>query len=253
MQRSTIETLEKALGTALFQRHARGYTLTDAGRDMLDVANRADEMFADLEGRTKNRKGQLSGELTISALGGLAPMVVPALRAFHDAHPAIQIEFVVESRLAKLEYGEAQVAFRAGPKPEEPDYVVLPFRQIRFGLYCSQDYVRRHGHPREKRFDQHLFVGIVSRPTAHPYSEWMRANVPQTALSLETTNLEVKFEAVRAGMGLGFLAEHEAEGHPDLVEILPPDDKWTANIWIVTHVDLHRTAKVQAFLHFVRN
>jgi len=32
------------------------------------------------------------------------------------------------------------------------------------------------------------------------------------------------------------------------VEVIPPSDAWSTALWTVTHVDLHRTAKVQAFL-----
>src|SRR6056297_675065 len=50
-----VETLEGAFGPPLFQRHARGYAPTDAGRDMLEAAGRADEMLADLAGRARGR------------------------------------------------------------------------------------------------------------------------------------------------------------------------------------------------------
>src|SRR6056297_1174072 len=109
-----VETLEGAFGAPLFQRHARGYALTDAGRDMLEVAARADEMFADLAGRARGKAGQLSGSLIVTALSGVAPLVMPAIRAFHIAHPQIALEFVAGAQLARLEHGEAHVAIRAG-------------------------------------------------------------------------------------------------------------------------------------------
>ena len=37
-----IDALEKRLGTKLFQRHARGYTPTEAGRDLLSTAQRTE-------------------------------------------------------------------------------------------------------------------------------------------------------------------------------------------------------------------
>lgn len=40
-----IEALESVLAAPLFLRHARGYTLTDAGREMPEVASRAEELF----------------------------------------------------------------------------------------------------------------------------------------------------------------------------------------------------------------
>ena len=109
-----VDTLEAAFGAPLFQRHARGYALTETGRDMLEIADRADEMFTDLAGRSRGREGQLSGKLVVTALGVVAPLITPALREFHIEHPEIALEFTAGAQLARLEHGEAHVAFRAG-------------------------------------------------------------------------------------------------------------------------------------------
>ncbi|MEQ8366802.1 MAG: LysR family transcriptional regulator [Roseicyclus sp.] len=247
-----VDTLEGAFGAPLFQRHARGYALTDAGRDMLEVAGRADEMFADLAGRARGKAGQLSGSLIVTALAGIAPLVMPAIRAFHIAHPQIALEFVAGAQLARLEHGEAHVAIRAGAKPEVPDYVVTLFRRLRFGLYASQSYIDRAGMPDPDRLDTHRFVGNISAPDRVPFAGWMKANVPSDALALQTTDLLVQHSAVCDGLGLGFLAEHDACVRSDLVAVIPPGDAWSAALWTVTHVDLHRTTKVQAFLQHLK-
>ena len=243
-----VETLEGEFGAPLFQRHARGYSLTDAGRDMLEVAGRADEMFGDLAGRTRGKAGQLSGSLIVTALAGVAPLVMPAIRDFHLAHPQIALEFVAGAQLARLEHGEAHVAIRAGAKPDVPDYVVTLFRRLRFGLYAGQAYIDRAGHPDPDLLDGHRFVGSVGASRPVPYAAWMNANVPPQALALHTTDQQVLHSAVCEGMGLGFLAEHDACVRPDLIEVIPPSEAWSTALWVVTHVDLHRTAKVQAFL-----
>ena len=248
-----VETLEGAFGAPLFQRHARGYALTDAGRDMLEVAGRADEMFGDLVGRSRGKAGQLSGSLIVTALAGVAPLVMPAIGAFHLAHPLIALEFVAGAQLARLEYGEAHVAIRAGAKPEVPDYVVTMFCRLRFGLYASHSYIDRAGHPDPDRLDGHRFVGAVGLRRPVPYADWMTDNVPSDALALRTTDQQVLHTAVCEGLGLGFLAEHDACVRPDLVAIIPPGDAWSTALWMVTHVDLHRTTKVQAFLTHLKS
>jgi DNA-binding transcriptional LysR family regulator len=53
---------------------------------------------------------------------------------------------------------------------------------------------------------------------------------------------------LKAGLGLGFCNTHFAKENPDLVEVMPARPEWAAPLWIVTHVDLHRTLKVQSFL-----
>ena len=59
-------------------------------------------------------------------------------------------------------------------------------------------------------------------------------------------------EAVRCGIGLGFVPRYEVKPGDGLVEVLPPRAEWGADLWLVTHVDLHRTAKVQAFAGFLK-
>lgn len=243
-----IDTLEGAFQTKLFQRHARGYTLTESGQEMLEVAGRADEMFTDLAGRNRGRSGQLSGKLVVTALSGVAPLILPALREFHFAHPQIELEFVATTDLARLEHGEAHVAFRAGPKPETPDYVVKPFRRICFGIYASRAYVQRCGQPDIDNLSGHTFVGSKDESSRLPYAKWMKANVGQEKV-FKIEDPHVLRAAVASGVGIGFLADHDASQTPNLIEIVQPSEEWSVPIWTVTHVDLHRTHKVQEFLN----
>ncbi len=58
--------------------------------------------------------------------------------------------------------------------------------------------------------------------------------------------------ALRTGVGIGFMQLWEAAQEPDLVQVAEPRDDWAAPLWLVTHVDLHRTAKVQAVLSHLK-
>ena len=60
-------------------------------------------------------------------------------------------------------------------------------------------------------------------------------------------------QGVRDGAGIGFMMTMRAEGDPNLVEVLPPRPEWESALRIVTHVDLHRTRKVQAFLTHLKD
>ncbi|WP_377512609.1 hypothetical protein [Octadecabacter sp. R77987] len=52
----------------------------------------------------------------------------------------------------------------------------------------------------------------------------------------------------RDGFGIGFAPISDADADPDLISIGTPDPAWQIPVWVVTHVDLHRSIKVQAFL-----
>ncbi|RGP38403.1 LysR family transcriptional regulator [Pseudotabrizicola alkalilacus] len=244
-----IDALEKTLGTKLFQRHARGYTPTEAGRDLLTVAQTTEEQFAQLSSRIKGQGEVVGGELTITSIAGIADLLVPVLTAFQDLFPLVQVRFLTDMRVFRLDYGEAHVAIRAGATPEEPDNVAQPLPPIRTALYASRGYIARHGQPKdESDFANHRFVCVDSETTRAPFYRWLRNTVPASAISFRGTEPAALEEAVLQGAGIGFSAVYKASANPDLVEILPPRPEWDAPLWIVTHVDLHRTRKVQAFL-----
>ena len=247
-----VDTIETAFGAKFFQRHARGYTLTEAGRDLLDVTGRADELFSDLAGRSRGQAGQLSGSLVVTSLAGLAPMIMPAIQHFSVAHPEIDLVFSADQNLARLEYGEAHVALRAGSHPQEQDYVVQPYRKLRFGLFAAKSYIKRFGLPHPNDLAAHRFVGTTDESSRLPYASWVKEHVAPDQISLKTKDQSVINAAIYAGLGLGFLGEHDAQDRLDIIAVMPPRDDWSADLWIVTHVDLHRTQKVQEFLKFLK-
>lgn len=247
-----IETLEKALGIPIFYKHARGYSLTDAGQDMLDVASQADDMFTDLEGRSRAKAGLESGRLILTSLPGVAPSLMPAIKAFHRAHPEIEVEFVPSRKQARLEYGEAHVAVRSGLKPVEPDYVVQAYKTIRWGLFASEEYVKVMGLPEAPEFEDHKFVGPNDKDNPIPFASWMAENVAFKNYAMITQSPHVTQLAVTEGLGVGFVDLESARYCANLIEIPGVLPEPTLDLWVVTHVDLHRTNKVQTFLKFLK-
>ncbi|MCL6284537.1 LysR family transcriptional regulator [Ruegeria sp. 2012CJ41-6] len=249
-----IDAIEARLGVKLFQRHARGYTPTEAGDDLLRVAQATDDQFSQLVGRLKGQGDDVSGELVVTSLASLAPMLVPTLTRFQQAHPGLIVRYLTGDRLFRLEYGEAHVAIRAGTAPDQPDNVVQPFISQDIGLYASKGYIARHGKPGGiADFAQHFFVANDDENSRAPFSRWLREHTTSDRISFRCTNGFTMQEAVMAGAGIGFMARWEAARHPDLVEVMDPLPDWAGKLWLVTHVDLHRTTKVQAFLTFLKS
>ena len=77
-----INALEERLGVKLFQRHSRGYTATEAGADLLQVAKTTDDQFSQLEGRIKGSGKGVSGDLVVTSLARLSPLMVPGLTEY---------------------------------------------------------------------------------------------------------------------------------------------------------------------------
>ena len=248
-----VDALESRLGVKLFQRHPRGYTPTEGGRELLQVATVADDQFTQLIGRLKGRGDTVTGELVVTSLTGLSALLTPVLAAFRAQHPGLIVRYLTGDEVLRLEYGEAHVAVRAGGRPDNPDNVVQPFLTQHIALYGSAAYAAERGTPRgEADLASHLFVGFDDAASRAPFERWLRETVPPERIVLRASDQRVLRHAIQAGVGLGFLSTWDAPRYPDLVQVLPPRPEWTAPLWLVTHVDLHRTPKVQAFLGFLK-
>ncbi len=249
-----IDALEQRLGVKLFQRHARGYTATEAGQDLLQVAQATDDQFTQLAGRIKGQGEGVSGDLVVTSLGMASRMLTPILVDFQAEHPEVRVRYRTGDRVFRLEYGEAHVAIRAGSMPEEPDNVVQPFMQQQMALVASDSYAARHGMPKdEDDLRSHYFVSHDEDNSRAPFTRWLRELVPEDRFTYRATENRNMQDAIIAGAGVGFVLAQELAHHPELTEVIPRRDEWSAPLWIVTHVDLHRTTKVQSFLRFLKD
>lgn len=258
MHRATIirhiGVVEASLGTTLFLRHARGLEMTDAGKEVLDVASRVEDMFIDLQGKTRKKIGQLSGELVVTTLKGVASLILPAIHTYSAAYPAISVSLVSGSELAQLEYGEAHVAVRAGRKPVVSNYVARPFRRICFGFYAHRDYVNEARKGKSKIDPaEYKYIGATDdvEGIRSPYVKWLRTTVPNPDIALRVNDFEMNLPAILARLGVGVLPDHVAENFGELVAVVPPSKDKSVPLWIVTHRDLKNVAKVQEFVRML--
>ncbi|SMX43588.1 LysR family transcriptional regulator [Octadecabacter ascidiaceicola] len=248
-----IDALEQRLGVKLFQRHPRGYTATEAGQDLMQVAAATDDQFTQLAGRIRGQGEGVSGDLVVTSLVMLSPLITPVLAKFRREHPELTVRFLTGDRVFRLEYGEAHVAIRAGKAPDQPDNVVQPFLNQKVHLVAAPSYVQDYGLPSdEDDLCNHWFVGHDNAESRAPFYQWLATHVPQNRVVFRTTDIRATIDAVTAGAGMGFVTSAQMKRHPELVEVLPSQPDWDAHLWLVTHVDLHRTTKVQTFLKFLK-
>jgi len=248
-----IDALEMELGTHLFQRHGKGYTPTEAGVDLLRVAQSSDDQFSQWANRAKGRADQMNGELVITSLEAIAPSLMPTIANFQQQHPAVSVRYIASDRLFRLEYGEAHIAIRAGPKPLELDNVVSLFFQASIGLYAHKEYIAKHGLPSSASdLKNHRFVVLDVQRGGAPFVKWLQDRVGSKDYVFSSGSPTIVNSAIHAGIGIGFVSTIEAQNTDDLVEVIAPKDGWEVPFWIVTHVDLHRTPKIQAFLRMLK-
>ena len=240
-----IDALEARLGVKLFQRHARGYTVTEAGQSLAQIGRVTEEQFAQLGTRLSGAGEGISGDLVITTLPALAPMLRPVIRLLIDRYPDLAIRVQSERRVVRLEYGEAHIAIRAGSRPTEPDNVVQELMRGQVGLYASQAYIDKYGRPTtDAEVSAHRFVMEEVEDARAPYTQWLDTLDTKPFVVLRSNEIEVRYGAIADGLAMGFYHHTDPEGK--LIEVMPPRREWEVPIWMVTHVDLHRTPKVQA-------
>lgn len=242
-----VDALEGRLGVKLFQRHPRGYTPTEAGAALAQVGSVTDEQFAQLAARLTGLGTGIEGDLIITTLPEMAPLVLEPLARLQADHPGLRLRLRTEARVLRLEYGEAHIAIRAGSRPNEPDAVVQPFLTCPAALYAHGDYLARFGRPEGlEDLARHRFVLDEDRDSRAPFARWLRRELPEADAVFRSDSAAAQYAAIRAGLGLGFVPVPLATS--DLEQALAPLPEWDVVLWLVTHVDLHRTAKVQAAL-----
>ena len=247
-----IDVLEAALNEKLFIRHTKGYTPTDAGHEMMRVAQDTEDRFQQLSARIKAQAQVQAGELVVTSLPVAARLIMPALQAFRLQHPEVNLRHIASARTLKLERGEAHIAVRtATNSPEAPDNIVQEFRSFQFGLFASPDYLDRRGMPETLAdLHHHDFVApdaIDNSNSAALYLKWLRELVPADNIVFRSTDITCLHEAIFEGVGIGFLALSMPQ--PREVTHIPLEGAHRlVRLNLVTHVDLHRTKRVQALL-----
>ncbi len=250
-----IDVLEAVLGEKLFLRTPKGYTPTEAGWELMRVAQATEDQFGQLGARLKARAHLKSGELVIASVPVVGQLLMPAFAAFGAQFPEVTLRHVASSRTLKLERGEAHVAVRIAPGIEEPDNVIQPLTRFTLGLYASPAYVGEMGSPKSaKDLKHHRFVALddmFQANSAKIYLEALADAAPQARVVFRTTSLDNLDEALFAGLGIGFAPTFKAD-RLGLTRILP-DVSREGRLNLVTHVDLHRTERVQQLLSFLKD
>lgn len=249
-----IDALEAALEVRLFQRHARGYTPTEAGHDLMQVAARLEDQVQQMTSRLKGNERDLSGELIVTFLSEISPMMMPVLGDFRATYPRIRVSALVSERVYRLETGEAHVALRAGTKAPHADSVVQNLGKLKFSMYAHHSYVKRknlagmNGHT----LDVIEVITSHARTARAPHHAWIEQNIPSERIAMTFSDERMIYDAVCSGVGAAFLPDVVARHMPHLHRIDTPDLAMEAPLQLVTHVDLHRTPKVQAMADFLK-
>lgn len=241
-----VGAFEEALGVRLFERMPTGYLLTPAGEEMHEGALRVEEEIAALSRKVTGQDLRLSGTVRVTTIDMLAFGLLPRhLASFRKEYPGIEIELVVGNATLNLSRREADVALRVGNEPPE-SLVGRRAGRLVFAVYGSNDYRVENPDP---DLMQHDWIGFDAEHAAlvSRFSSFL----PEVKPALRANSVAAALAAAKAGIGLAPLPCGIADLEPDLVRIAPLPDDFTLDLWLLTHEDLRRTARIRAFLDFL--
>lgn len=249
-----INNLEKSLDARLFHRHARGYKVTEIGAKLFTTAQAINGELERLHSDIIAADSTLQGSLLLTTVSGFIDVLSEVCEQFQTLHPQVQLQVIMDQKRLRLDHGQAHIAVRAGPRPDEGDYIALHLAALSSGFYASKHYINRYGLPQTlAQLSVHNFVsGVAGYNGKVPYFAWVDENIPSSQVKLRVSETSEATRAIVKGLGIGGLQHDVAAQYSDLVPVLPNELSWPTDLWLVTHHLVHRTAKVQAFSQLLK-
>jgi DNA-binding transcriptional LysR family regulator len=251
-----LAALEGRLGLPLFERGPGGaYQPTTAGARAALAAERMEDEALGLARDLAGQDRRLTGRLRVTCSETLAfRLLTHHIARFRAVHPGIVVELVVDSRVLNLSRREADVALRVA-RPSEGDLWGRKLADVAWTAYGAADYLARVpplASPAD--FGSHPWIGWEEATAGINAAEWLAQAAPSAAVVYRTNSLVNQFVAARAGIGLAVLPCYLGDPEPGLARALPggPVPALQRELWIVTHQDLRRTARVRAFFDAVK-
>lgn len=242
-----LQQMEDQLGIKLFVRQPEGFVLTETGEAMVARAERVESEILSLEREVFGRDAQLAGPVRISAPPLLAQhLFMPILAKFAVLYPDIEIDLDATFDVADLRRRNADIAIRFQSKPE-PDLIAHRLPDFTNSIYATSEYIATHRFEGENSDARWIALGDKGVLASwRQDSQFAGCKVHHTV-----TDMQTHIEAVKAGMGFGYLFCFVADPEAALMR-LPNAPIQQVNAWVLTHPDMTSTERVRICARFLK-
>lgn len=241
-----ISGLEDALGVTLFERTARGPTLTETGRDLMDHVRIMGETAALISTIATGHSQEVVGEVAVSATDLVSAAVLPGLLGgLRETAPGIHLRIISSNENSSLTKREADIAIRH-VRPTEADLIARHLGDFRANLYAASTYLDKAGRPRSAQMlVNHDFIGS-------PDPEQLTMTLRNKGIPVRRENFVmssesgvVQWELVKSGYGVTFMPELLGDAAPGIEKVLPDLPPLEFPIWLVTHRELKTSRRIR--------
>jgi DNA-binding transcriptional LysR family regulator len=242
-----VETLEQALGLALFTRSQHGLAPTEAALHLKPYAEALASTAAALLRVASSQGDGARGAVRVTASEVIGAEVLPAiLGPLCEAHPDLAIELVLSNRIENLLTREADIAVRM-VRPDQDALVARHIGPIPLGFFARIDYLQRHGAPQSLAdLAEHAVIGFDRDVLSARAFEAQVGKIDRSLFALRTDNQLAQLAAIRAGFGVGVCQVGLARRDPNLVRVLGDQFEVNLDTWLAMHEDLKGTPRCRA-------
>ncbi|MGY5452310.1 LysR family transcriptional regulator [Agarivorans sp. MS3-6] len=197
-----VSDLETRLGVQLLYRSTRKLRLTEAGESYYQSCRQGLEHLEHGALAAQQLQHHLQGKVTINSLGGIfaEQWLAPALLAFRQEHPNIEIDVDLSSQREDLLASSFDIVFRMGALPDS-SLQVRVLTQLNTHVVASPAYLATHGRPlHPEELKQHQCVcGTVSQ---WPFYKGNQKILIPVNGSFSCPNGHILMQAALRGVGL---------------------------------------------------
>ena len=247
-----IAQLEAQLGVALFERTGRGLNPTGAAATVAEHA-RAMRDGADAVLRSVSRHRELTtGTVRITASQPMACYLLPPLLAQLQAQePGITIEIVASNKLSNLLRREADIAVRM-VRPEQTSLIARHIAKVSVTAAAHRDYLQVHGMPRRPEdLLRHRLIGYDQDDIILRAFQSAGQTISRDHFIVRSDDLIVQWQALRAGLGIGFVADYMANADAGVRRVLPELSVPPLPVWLTVHREIRSSPRIRIVYDFL--
>ena len=247
-----IAELESQLNLLLFERTGRGLQPTVHALTMAEAARAMHAGAADFSRLASGAGQSVQGRVRLSASQPVAfHLLPPILVKMRQALPQVTVELLVSNSVSNLLLREADIALRM-VRPEQSSLVARQIGQMRLRACASADYLQRRGTPQvpEDLVSHDLIAGDTNTEIEQGF-QTMGYSVSALHFGLRTDDLNVRWAAVCAGLGIGFISENMVQSDDRIVPLLPMLNLPVFPVWLTVHRELRTSARIRAVYDFL--
>jgi len=254
-----VAALEKRLGISLFHRSTRRLSLTEAGRNYLESAERILTELEAADSAVSADRFEPRGLLRISVPVSFGThQIAPSLHEFCKRHPHLNVELGLNDRLVDLAEEGWDLAVRVGTL-ESSALLARRLAPCRTVVATAPSYLKAHGTPKtiEDRKHHNCLGYTLSRTTGA--GRWLFGTRPEKIVEVTGNVRANNGDSLRAAAvaGLGIIYEPTFIVGDDLragtlisIELDRPTIEY-GGIYVVHRFDRNPPAKVRAFIDFM--